>query len=138
MRDYAPFFWRARADEEHSIGLELTRGVASAGADVAIIFHSAKDAHEVAEKVAKEFGVKCKAYQSDVGDKEKVVATFKQIHDEMGDLIGLVRLLYALVSGPRPTSRPGRQRWCLSRQACRRSDPGGLPLRLRRQRPRRL
>ncbi|KAF9511098.1 hypothetical protein BS47DRAFT_1471271 [Hydnum rufescens UP504] len=58
------------------IGYELSKGVAQAGANVAIIYRSAKDAEQ--------------AYKCDVGDAELVNSTFKQIDDELGPVTGLV------------------------------------------------
>jgi len=72
------------------IGYELSRGVATAGANVAIIYRSSKDADEVAEKIAKEFGVKVKAYQCDVSKADLVTQVFKRIDDELGPVTGLV------------------------------------------------
>ncbi|GJJ14622.1 hypothetical protein Clacol_008888 [Clathrus columnatus] len=50
------------------IGYEFSRAVSRAGASVAIIYRSSKDAEAVASKIGKEFGVKVKAYQCDVSD----------------------------------------------------------------------
>ncbi|KAF8327150.1 NADP-dependent mannitol dehydrogenase [Cantharellus anzutake] len=72
------------------IGYELSRGVATAGANVAIIYKSSKDADSVAEKIAKEFGVKSKAYQADVSKADIVTKVFKQIDEELGPVTGLV------------------------------------------------
>lgn len=72
------------------IGEAITRGVAEAGANVAIVYRSAKDAEEVAAKLAKEYGVKIQAYKCDVSDGPLVTKTFKQIDDEMGPVTGLV------------------------------------------------
>jgi len=72
------------------IGYELSRGVATAGANVAIIYRSSKDADQVAEKIAKEFGVKTKAYQCDVAKADIVTKVFKQIDDELGPVTGLI------------------------------------------------
>jgi len=54
------------------IGLAVARGLAEAGADVAIWFNSNKKALTRAEEIEKEFGVKCKAYQVDVQNPEAV------------------------------------------------------------------
>jgi len=72
------------------IGLEISRAVAKAGASVAIIYRSSKDADEVAAKIGKEFGVKTKAYKCDVSDAELVNSTFTTIDDELGPITGLV------------------------------------------------
>jgi len=72
------------------IGYEFSRGVASAGANVAIIYRSSKDAEQVAEKIAKEFGVKVKAYQADVSKADLVTQVIKRIDDELGPVTGLI------------------------------------------------
>ncbi|TFK52834.1 NADP-dependent mannitol dehydrogenase [Heliocybe sulcata] len=72
------------------IGLEISRAVAKAGASVAIIYRSSRDADEVASKIGKEFSVKTKAYQCDVSDADTVNKTFSKIDDEMGPITGLV------------------------------------------------
>jgi len=72
------------------IGYAFSRAVAQAGARVAIIYRSAKDADEVAAKLSKEFDVKIKAYQCDVGDADKVVKTFQNIDNELGPISGLI------------------------------------------------
>ncbi|KAG6835253.1 hypothetical protein H0H93_003440 [Arthromyces matolae] len=82
------------------IGYAFTRAIAAAGGNVAVIYRSSKDAPEVAEKVAKEFGVKAKAYQCDVSDTNSVDTIFKKINDEMGPITGLIA--NAGVSVPKP------------------------------------
>ncbi|KAF8996215.1 NADP-dependent mannitol dehydrogenase MtDH [Cyathus striatus] len=72
------------------IGLAFSRGIAKAGANVAVIYRSSKDAQEVAQKIASDFGVKVKAYQCDVANTEIVDKTFKQIDQEMGPITGLI------------------------------------------------
>jgi len=54
------------------IGLAVARGYAEAGANVAIWYHSNKDALKRAEDIEKEFGVKCRAYQVDVRNAQAV------------------------------------------------------------------
>lgn len=49
---------------------------------MAILFHSNPKAHEVAEGIAKKYGVKAKAYQCDVGDRELVIKTIEQIEKD--------------------------------------------------------
>ncbi|KJA21367.1 hypothetical protein HYPSUDRAFT_140766 [Hypholoma sublateritium FD-334 SS-4] len=72
------------------IGYAFTRAAASAGANVAVIYRSSKDAEEVTEKVGKEFGVKTKAYRCDVSNTVLVNETFKKINNEMGPISGLI------------------------------------------------
>lgn len=64
-------------------------GSGDAGADtIACPQRSAKDAPEVAEKLAKDFSIKCKAYQCDVGKADLVAQTFEKINSEMGPIHG--------------------------------------------------
>jgi NAD(P)-dependent dehydrogenase (short-subunit alcohol dehydrogenase family) len=62
----------------------MSEACANAGANVAILFHSHPKAHEAAENVAKQFNVKCKAYQCDVGDAKLVKDTVAQIEGDLG------------------------------------------------------
>ncbi|KAJ9222517.1 hypothetical protein DTO169C6_5108 [Paecilomyces variotii] len=48
------------------IGLEIVRGLAEAGADVALIYSTTADAHDIAARLTTETGQRVKAYQSDV------------------------------------------------------------------------
>lgn len=68
------------------IGLEVARGLAEAGADVAIIYTGAKNAEESAEKLASELGVVAKAYKSDVRDPATIAETIKKIAEDFGHL----------------------------------------------------
>ncbi|KAG2109043.1 uncharacterized protein F5147DRAFT_693832 [Suillus discolor] len=72
------------------IGYAYSRAVAHAGARVAIIYRSSKDAHEVAENLGKEFGVQVKAYQCDVSDAQKTTETFSLIDKDLGPVTGLI------------------------------------------------
>ncbi|KAK2024051.1 short chain dehydrogenase [Colletotrichum zoysiae] len=59
------------------IGSEIARGLAEAGANIALWYHTSKAAAAIAESVAQDFGVKTKAYRVDVtsyGDVEAAVA----------------------------------------------------------------
>ncbi|KAE8330430.1 oxidoreductase [Aspergillus sergii] len=66
------------------IGLEVVRGLAEAGADVALIYTSSTDAPETAAKVATETGQRVQAYQSDVTKRDMIAATLNQITEEFG------------------------------------------------------
>jgi len=72
------------------IGLAISRAIAAAGGNVAIIYRSSPEAPQVAERLAKEFGVTVKAYQADVSDLKRVHATFAQIDNELGTIAGVV------------------------------------------------
>ncbi|KNZ73724.1 NADP-dependent mannitol dehydrogenase [Termitomyces sp. J132] len=83
------------------IGYAYTRAIAAAGGNVAVIYReSSKDAQEVTEKVAKEFGVNAKAYQCDVTDTDTVNTIFSKINEDMGPITGLIA--NAGVSVPKP------------------------------------
>ncbi|KAL0934334.1 l-xylulose reductase [Colletotrichum truncatum] len=57
------------------IGSEIARGLAEAGANIAIWYHtSSKAAAAITEGITKDFGVKSKAYQVDVRDYKDVEA----------------------------------------------------------------
>ncbi|WFD20721.1 hypothetical protein MCAP1_002973 [Malassezia caprae] len=71
------------------IGLAISRACAKAGANVAILYHSHPDAEKNAESVAKEFGVKVKAYQCDVSNAEQVKKTIKTAEEELGQITAL-------------------------------------------------
>ncbi|KAB8260702.1 hypothetical protein BDV32DRAFT_137877 [Aspergillus pseudonomiae] len=66
------------------IGLEIVKGLAEAGADVAIIYTASADAHETAAKIAVKTGVRVQAYQSDVTSRNTIAATINQITEEFG------------------------------------------------------
>ncbi|KAK1460491.1 short chain dehydrogenase [Colletotrichum cuscutae] len=68
------------------IGLEIVRGLAEAGADVALIYATSKDAVEIASQIAKDTGVNIRAYQSDVRSRASIAATVDQIVQDFGYL----------------------------------------------------
>ncbi|TFY80967.1 hypothetical protein EWM64_g3043 [Hericium alpestre] len=72
------------------IGFEMSKAVAKAGANVAIIYRSSKNAPDVADNISKEYKVKAKAYQCDVSDAEKVNKTFEVIERELGPITGVI------------------------------------------------
>ncbi|KFZ23560.1 hypothetical protein V502_01966 [Pseudogymnoascus sp. VKM F-4520 (FW-2644)] len=66
------------------IGRQVVTGLAEAGADVAFIYRTATDAHEIAAKIAEKTGVRVQAYQSDVTKRETIAHTIEQIATEFG------------------------------------------------------
>jgi len=64
------------------IGLAVAHALAEAGANVAIWYNSNKKAIEEAEKIEKEYGVKCKAYQVNVTEYEPVEKAIDEIVKE--------------------------------------------------------
>lgn len=67
------------------IGQEIVRGLAEAGADVAMIYTSSSDASDVAAKISAETGQRVKAYHSDVMSRARIAATIEQIVTEFGN-----------------------------------------------------
>ncbi|KAH8656584.1 reductase with broad range of substrate specificity [Tricladium varicosporioides] len=61
------------------IGLAVAEALAEAGANVAIWYNSNKKAVVEAERVEKEYGVKCRAYQVDVTSYEAVASTTEAV-----------------------------------------------------------
>jgi sorbose reductase len=68
------------------IGLEICRGLAEAGANVAIIYRSSKAAPDIAARIAKDNGVKCSAYQTEVKDPKSVEDVLTRITNDFGAL----------------------------------------------------
>ncbi|KAL2687963.1 hypothetical protein Neosp_005533 [[Neocosmospora] mangrovei] len=68
------------------IGLEIVRGLAEAGAEVAIIYSTRTNAVNVAEQIAAETGVKTQSYQSDVRSRASIAATVDRIVADFGRL----------------------------------------------------
>ncbi|KAL8949509.1 MAG: hypothetical protein Q9222_004386 [Ikaeria aurantiellina] len=64
------------------IGLRVAQGFAEAGANVAIWYHSNKEAITRAQEIEKEYGVKCRAYPVDVTHDIKVKEAIDEIVDE--------------------------------------------------------
>lgn len=68
------------------IGLEVSRGLAEAGAHVAIIYRSSKGAQATAKETAKECGVRCQTYQAEVEDSDSITNCLAQIKKDFGQL----------------------------------------------------
>ncbi|RDW84513.1 L-xylulose reductase-like protein [Coleophoma cylindrospora] len=64
------------------IGLAIAQALAEAGANVAIWYNSNKKAITEAEKIEKEYGVKCKAYQVNILEFAPVEAAINEIVKE--------------------------------------------------------
>lgn len=67
------------------IGVEIVRGLAEAGADVALIYTASKDAHETAAKIAAATGVRVQAFQCDVANRQNTADVINQIASEFGN-----------------------------------------------------
>ncbi|EAZ63264.1 peroxisomal 2,4- dienoyl-CoA reductase, and sorbitol utilization protein [Scheffersomyces stipitis CBS 6054] len=67
------------------IGLAVAEAYAQAGADVAIWYNS-QPAKEKADKIAKTYGVRCRAYKCNVSDQQDVETTVAQIEADFGTI----------------------------------------------------
>lgn len=68
------------------IGLEVVRGLAEAGADVALIYRTTEDAPEKAARIAKANGVRVEAYRADVTVKASITGVIDDIARDFGHL----------------------------------------------------
>ncbi|CAK1356219.1 putative NADP-dependent mannitol dehydrogenase [Cercospora beticola] len=68
------------------IGLEVVRGLAEAGATVALIYTASKDAEETAKSISQATNQKIIPYKSDVRSKETITKTINQIASDFGRL----------------------------------------------------
>ncbi|KAG9671868.1 oxidoreductase, partial [Aureobasidium melanogenum] len=68
------------------IGLEVVRGLAEAGASVALIYTTSISAPDTAAKIAKETGSQVSAYKADVTNKKDITDTINQIAKDFGKL----------------------------------------------------
>ena len=66
------------------IGIEIARGLAEAGADVALIYSGNKRAPDIAAQIARETGVRVEAFQSDVASRSAITATIEDIAANSG------------------------------------------------------
>ncbi|KAJ8130834.1 hypothetical protein O1611_g2795 [Lasiodiplodia mahajangana] len=66
------------------IGVEVVRGLAEAGADVALIYSTSTDAPEIAAKIASETGQRVEAFQCDVRSRENAAKVINHIAAEFG------------------------------------------------------
>lgn len=67
------------------LGMALTRGLAEAGVNLAVISRSA-DNPAKGEAIAKEFGVKCLGISASTLDKEALIAAHDLIHEKLGKI----------------------------------------------------
>lgn len=67
------------------LGMALTRGLAEAGVNLAVISRSA-DNPAKGEAIAKEFGVKCLGISASTLDKEALIAARDHIHEKLGKI----------------------------------------------------
>ncbi|KAI8093627.1 uncharacterized protein BX664DRAFT_358057 [Halteromyces radiatus] len=85
------------------LGLEMSKALAGAGADVAMMYVSSDKTHDTAAAVGKEFNVQCKAYKADMGKPEEVTAAIDQIYKDFGHIDIFVANAGIAIEGPAET-----------------------------------
>ncbi|KAH6981364.1 hypothetical protein BKA56DRAFT_686453 [Ilyonectria sp. MPI-CAGE-AT-0026] len=68
------------------IGYEIARGLAEAGANLALWYHSSTTHQKIQNKISQDFGVKVETYQVDVRKYAEVEATVAQVVKDFGQL----------------------------------------------------
>ncbi|KEY64403.1 hypothetical protein S7711_08463 [Stachybotrys chartarum IBT 7711] len=68
------------------IGYEVARGLAEAGANLALWYHSSTTAAKLSTQIVKDFGVKVQTYKVDVRDYALVESTVSQVVEDFGRL----------------------------------------------------
>ncbi|KAL4866024.1 hypothetical protein BDV12DRAFT_210750 [Aspergillus spectabilis] len=72
------------------IGLEVTKGLAEAGADVAIIYNTSSTATATASQIAQENNITARAYQANVSNQAEISRTIEQIKSDFGGKLDIV------------------------------------------------
>ncbi|KAM0752965.1 NAD(P)-binding protein [Meredithblackwellia eburnea MCA 4105] len=67
------------------LGVDIAKAIAEAGADLAITYN-ATPADQLAEEIAKTYGVKCKAYKMPAEDSKAIDETVQLVTKELGEL----------------------------------------------------
>ncbi|KAL4786509.1 hypothetical protein BJX76DRAFT_103055 [Aspergillus varians] len=68
------------------IGLEVSRGLAEAGAHVALIYNSSTTAAEIAAEISAASNVTARAYKANVTNQAEIEATVEKIKNDFGQL----------------------------------------------------
>ncbi|KAL3490315.1 hypothetical protein BJX62DRAFT_252112 [Aspergillus germanicus] len=68
------------------IGLEVSRGLAEAGANVALIYNSSSNADELAAEIASANNITARAYKANVTSQAEIESTIQQIKTDFGKL----------------------------------------------------
>lgn len=91
-------------NNNRGLGLEMSKALAGAGADVAMMYVSSEKTHDTAAKVASEFNVKCKAYKADMSKPEEVAAAIDQVYKDFSKVDILVANAGIAIEGPSEVS----------------------------------
>ncbi|KAG0171291.1 hypothetical protein DFQ28_010800 [Apophysomyces sp. BC1034] len=85
------------------LGLEMSKALAEAGADVAVMYVSDDKTHTTAAEIGEQYGVSCKAYKAEITDARAVETTIDKIHADFGAIDIFVANAGAARSGPAET-----------------------------------
>ncbi|ORZ14067.1 hypothetical protein BCR42DRAFT_417976 [Absidia repens] len=85
------------------LGLEMSKALAGAGADVAMMYVSSDKTHDTAAAVGKEFNVHCKAYKADMGNSDEVTKVMDHIFKDFGKIDIFVANAGIAIEGPAET-----------------------------------
>ncbi|KAL4804986.1 hypothetical protein BDV18DRAFT_152904 [Aspergillus unguis] len=72
------------------IGLEVSRGLAEAGADIAIIYNSSSTATQTAATIASENNITARAYKANVSNKDEITSAIENIRADFGGKLDIV------------------------------------------------
>lgn len=72
------------------IGRAVAETFASAGADVTVVYSRNDEAAEAARRAVAARGVRCEALKADIGDRDAIVALFRQVGERFGRVDFLV------------------------------------------------
>lgn len=72
------------------IGRAVAETFASAGADVAVVYSRSDEAAEAARGAIAARGVRCEALKADIGDRDAIVALFREVGERFGRVDFLV------------------------------------------------
>ncbi|KAJ5036330.1 hypothetical protein NUH16_004203 [Penicillium rubens] len=78
------------AGGSRGIGLDISNALAEAGANVAIIYHSSKDAEGIAFQIGAAHGITAAAYKANVSDQKDIEAAIQRIARDFGKVDILV------------------------------------------------
>ncbi|KAF7728120.1 intercellular trafficking and secretion [Apophysomyces ossiformis] len=68
------------------LGLEMSKALAEAGADVAVMYVSDDNTHTTAKEIGEQYGVACRAYKAEITDAKAVQAAIEAIHADFGHI----------------------------------------------------
>ncbi len=68
------------------LGLAMAAGLASAGANIALVNRNLEEGQAAAESLAKTYGIKAKAYSADVTDESEINQAVASVQNDLGNV----------------------------------------------------